>query len=322
MENNTLAIRNGAEKDLDAFFELYWISSVEHTKYNEVLDAVKSKNQCKEYILGRQRIYLNDPNHLFLVAEDHEKIVGMITGHIGERDDAYIYTVETIGFIDEFCVLPEYRKRGIGTQLVEKLLNELDQRNVAFAGVGVACQNPVMDFYQAHGFSVESMWMVRKMGDNEIKKESIFHRYDPYGRGKATIPFTVKVKPREVMGEYIALHGLVPQNELPEHLRHKIPEDEIWIREDVYEDPKRRDQILQGHEKYELALMETKGLTYKQAHAKAEVHEKVYKFEEKLEEIEKDLNIKSFDPVIVVDKTSESKPNKQKESSKKQDEES
>jgi hypothetical protein len=36
------------------------------------------------------------------------------------------------------------------------------------------------------------------------------------------------------MGDYIALHGLVPENEMPEHLRYKIPKDEIWMRTDVY----------------------------------------------------------------------------------------
>ena len=34
--------------------------------------------------------------------------------------------------------------------------------------------------------------------------------HDIYGRGKATVPFTVVVKPRSVMGDYIALHGFCP----------------------------------------------------------------------------------------------------------------
>ena len=111
-------------------------------------------------------------------------------------------------------------------------------------------------------------------------------RHNPYGRGKATIPFEVRVQPRSVMGDNIALHGLLPKNELPKSLRGKrhgkIPENEIWIRKDVYDNPKRRDRILQGHEKYELTLMETRGLTYKQAHRRAQWHEKIYKLKEKL----------------------------------------
>jgi hypothetical protein len=135
----------------------------------------------------------------------------------------------------------------------------------------------------------------------ENKKKTESKPYDAYGRGKETLPFKVVVKPRSVMGDYIALHGLCPQNELPENMRHKIPEDEIWMRQDVYDDPKRRERILQGHEKYELTLMETKGLTYKQAHRKAELHEKFYLLEEDLEKLERNLKMRHHEPVEIIE---------------------
>ena len=87
--------------------------------------------------------------------------------------------------------------------------------------------------------------------------------------------FKVVVKSNEEMGEYIALHGLVPQNELPLHLRYKIPENEIWIRENVYTDSERRKSIL-AHEYAELDLMITHGITYKEAHEQAEFIEHLY----------------------------------------------
>jgi hypothetical protein len=136
---------------------------------------------------------------------------------------------------------------------------------------------------------------------NLNKKKAQPSKYNPYGRGKETLPFKVIVKPRSVMGDYIALHGLLPQNELPESLRHKIPEDEIWMREDVFNDPKRREQILQGHEKFELTLMETEGLTYKQAHRSAELHEKVYLLERDLENPGRKLKTRNFEPVKIVE---------------------
>jgi len=135
------------------------------------------------------------------------------------------------------------------------------------------------------------------------ERESEKKPYDVYGRGKEIVPFKVVVKPRSVMGDYIALHGLCPQNELPENMRGKIPEDEIWMRQDVFEDPKRRERILQGHEKYELSLMETEGLTYKQAHRKAELHEKFYLFEKDLEKLEKNLRIRHHDAVRIIEPT-------------------
>jgi hypothetical protein len=87
--------------------------------------------------------------------------------------------------------------------------------------------------------------------------------------------FKVVVKSNEEMGDYIALHGLVPQNELPMHLRYKIPENEIWIRENIYADAERRKSIL-AHEYAELDLMVTKGISYKEAHEQAEFIEHLY----------------------------------------------
>jgi hypothetical protein len=101
------------------------------------------------------------------------------------------------------------------------------------------------------------------------------------------------------MGDYIALHGLLPKNELPENMRGKIPKDEIWMRQDVFENPERRERILQGHEKYELSLMETEGQTYKQAHREAESHEELYLFEKDLTELEK----KRHDAVRIAEPT-------------------
>ena len=144
----------------------------------------------------------------------------------------------------------------------------------------------------------------------KTKKEEKVKRYDPYGRGKESLPFIVKVKPRSVMGDYIALHGLLPENELPVSLRHKIPENEIWIRKNVYDDPKRRERILQGHEKFELELMETKGMTYKQAHERAQFHEKVYKLEDWLGRLEAEILRPTIEPVEVIEKKAASKTKK------------
>jgi len=104
-----------------------------------------------------------------------------------------------------------------------------------------------------------------KDGDYDKRIESAWAR-------ESWIRFKVVPKSRKIMGDYIALHGLVPQNELPVHLRHKIPENEIWIRANVYNDPRRRRRIL-THEHHELALMVGYSMSYKEAHKRAEVVE-------------------------------------------------
>lgn len=80
----------------------------------------------------------------------------------------------------------------------------------------------------------------------------------------------VRVKPNSVMGDYICLHWLVPNNELPKRFRNKIPKNEIWIRKDIWDNPLRRNATLL-HEEAELERMVNGHLTYKQAHSWAEV---------------------------------------------------
>lgn len=71
----------------------------------------------------------------------------------------------------------------------------------------------------------------------------------------------------------MSLHGLVPQNELPVHLRHgKIPKDEIWMRQDVWNDRMFRDEILL-HEEDEIEHMLKEHMTYKHAHWFASVRD-------------------------------------------------
>lgn len=85
------------------------------------------------------------------------------------------------------------------------------------------------------------------------------------------IKIIVKRKSVSIMGDYKALHWLVPNNELPHRLRNgKIPKNEVWIREDLYDDRIMKN-ITMIHEKTELNYMINKGYKYKRAHALAEV---------------------------------------------------
>jgi len=170
MKKKSISIRKGTKEDLQAFFELYWISSLEHTHYSGVLDSLKSKVKCQDYIITRQQELLQDPNQFFFVAEESNKIIGMITGHVGERDESPIYKIEHIGFIDEVCVRPDYRHKGIGDRLLETMLDQLYAQHVGFIGVGVAFKNPAFHFYKSYGFTPEGMWLIQKRKSYKKKK--------------------------------------------------------------------------------------------------------------------------------------------------------
>jgi len=170
MKKKSIIIRKGTKKDLKAFFELYWISSLEHTHYSGILDSLKPKENCHDYIINRQQELMNDPNQFFFVAEEKKNVIGIITGHVGERDEARIYRIERMGFIDEVCVHPKYRHSGIGNKLLETMLDQLYADNIDFIGVGVAFKNPAFHFYKSYGFSPEGMWLIQKKRSYKKKK--------------------------------------------------------------------------------------------------------------------------------------------------------
>lgn len=172
MENDTVVIRKGTEADLQAFFELYWISSVEHAHFTGILDIPKPKAKCKEYIMNRQQELLKDSNQFFLVAEKNTKVIGMITGHVGERDESHVYSIERLGFIDELCVHPNNRNKDTGRRLVDALLELLYAKAVIYVGVGVAFKNPAFHFYKTQGFTPEGMWLIQqKKVYKKLKKQ-------------------------------------------------------------------------------------------------------------------------------------------------------
>jgi GNAT superfamily N-acetyltransferase len=170
MKSTSLVIRPGTSDDLDAFFELYWMSSLEHTHYSGQLDSLKPKQRCRKYIIDRQREFLKDANYFFLVAEKDNNILGMVTGHVGDRDEAAIYAIERLGFIDEVCVSPEHRKHGVGKRLIKALLEQLYDTGVGYVGVGVAFKNPAFHFYRTQGFTPEGLWLIQKEQSFQKKK--------------------------------------------------------------------------------------------------------------------------------------------------------
>lgn len=167
INNKSLIIRTGLEKDINDFFELYWISALEHQKYNEKFDTLKTKEECKKFIINQQKELLNDKNHIFIVAEINNKIVGVITGHIGKREEADVYVHQNIGFIDELSVIPEHRKIGIGKKLIEKILNELKYRKIEYVGIGAAYNNSTaIKLYKSYGFNPEGIWMLKNLKES------------------------------------------------------------------------------------------------------------------------------------------------------------
>jgi ribosomal protein S18 acetylase RimI-like enzyme len=92
-------------------------------------------------------------SHKVWLALDGERCVGFVNALSDGLYCAYIPLLE---------VLPEYRRQGIGRQLVERMIASLE----SMYGVDLVCDEPLAGFYQKLGF-MRCTAMVRRNYENQ-----------------------------------------------------------------------------------------------------------------------------------------------------------
>jgi hypothetical protein len=83
---------------------------------------------------------------LLFVAEENNRVVGTVmAGFDGHR-----------GWIYSLAVKPDFRKKGIGTQLMKEAINKLKSLGCLKVNLQIEEDNSdVVDFYERFGFSIE-----------------------------------------------------------------------------------------------------------------------------------------------------------------------
>lgn len=93
---------------------------------------------------------LFDQNHITLVAEDGDAILGYISGIIKNQDGKKYHTE---GYIDEWFLSESHRNKGVGKKLYENLIKEFKNRNCTHLGITAYIENKkAADFYKRLGF--------------------------------------------------------------------------------------------------------------------------------------------------------------------------
>jgi len=86
-----------------------------------------------------------------LVALDKGRVVGYAVAMIRKSSPAW--RRERYGYIDEMAVTASCRRRGTGTQMLEKIMDWFKSENLDLIELSVAAQNPVgYLFWKKHGF--------------------------------------------------------------------------------------------------------------------------------------------------------------------------
>ncbi|MEM3833213.1 MAG: GNAT family N-acetyltransferase [Thermoprotei archaeon] len=142
-----VTFREGREDDIEAIVDLV----VRLKRLNEEFDALlKVRDDVRERTKAYVTNAIKDKNSLVLVAEYGNKIIGLLKADIKER----LFNDPSVeGYIIEFYIMPEYRKQGLGTELLQLAIEKLRQRGAQIIAAEFPSQNKIaVEFYTKQGF--------------------------------------------------------------------------------------------------------------------------------------------------------------------------
>lgn len=157
---STYSIRAANQNDLEALHSLmhqlhtyHHLSAPEHIKTADEIEQEKSI-----------ALYLDSPECLVYVAEQHGKIIGFITGHFCELVAAVSKPVP-MGSVDELFVCPDYRQQGVAEALFIKLQESFEDYGVKQVFVEVwEFNQSAINFYHKMAFNHHIHWLRKSLG--------------------------------------------------------------------------------------------------------------------------------------------------------------
>jgi ribosomal protein S18 acetylase RimI-like enzyme len=100
---------------------------------------------------------------VYIAENDHEESVGYLVLYPSSREEL---TGLLQGWIMDFAVLPNYRKQGVGKQLLEAAEKYCRDNRISYLGLAVSSHNlQALRLYQDMGFAEERKLMVKVLKD-------------------------------------------------------------------------------------------------------------------------------------------------------------
>ena len=126
---SNLSYRTMSSQDFDALLELW-----EHTPGVDITAA--------DSPTGFRSFLDRNPKLSFVATVDDRIIAGLMCGHDGRR-----------GFIHHLVVIPEFRRQGVASMLVDKSLNKLEQLGIEKCHLFIRRDNPEgLAFWESIGW--------------------------------------------------------------------------------------------------------------------------------------------------------------------------
>jgi ribosomal protein S18 acetylase RimI-like enzyme len=140
-------VREAKPQDVDQAADLV----VRLKKLNEEFDSML---KVRADALERAKKYLDEAiqgdGSVVMVADVGGKVIGLVKADLKDR---FFYDPRTEGVIIEFYVLPEYRRRKLGQDLINETIKQLRKRGAEMISAEFPMQNMIaVNFYNKLGF--------------------------------------------------------------------------------------------------------------------------------------------------------------------------
>jgi ribosomal protein S18 acetylase RimI-like enzyme len=144
---SALQIRRAKKEDLDAVADLIVRTKRLNNEFDPLFAVVPdAKARAEKHVIGS----IGSPDRLLLVAAEGSKIVGVLRAEMRER---LFYEPHMEGFISDFYILPEYRRKALGNEMIQKAATELKNMGAQIIVADVPAQNEIANrFYIKRGF--------------------------------------------------------------------------------------------------------------------------------------------------------------------------
>jgi ribosomal protein S18 acetylase RimI-like enzyme len=142
-----LQIRRAKKEDLDAVADLIVRTKRLNNEFDPLFAVVPdAKARAEKHVTGS----IGSPDRLLLVAAEGSKIVGVLRAEMRER---LFYEPHREGFVTDFYILPEYRRKALGNEMIQKAATELKNMGAQIIVADVPAQNDIANrFYLKRGF--------------------------------------------------------------------------------------------------------------------------------------------------------------------------
>ena len=124
------------------------VREIHSSDYNQYIKLI---NDFRETTFTENE-FINNLNYLKLystiyVIEHNSNLIATGTLIIEQK---LIFNCAKLGHIEDVCVKKEYRRRGFGKEIVNKLIEEAKKRNCY--KITLTCSESNLDFYKSTGF--------------------------------------------------------------------------------------------------------------------------------------------------------------------------